>query len=854
MSLKTFSSRSLTSRMGRTVLTIVSIVIGVAAVVSVSVITNTTRAAYKMMFATVTGNATLEVSVPGNTGFEGDVLEKVRSAPGVDMAVPLLERNAAMLVDEKRIKLSVLGIDTKLDPAVRDYKIVEGRMCEIPSSKDKPHEILLDEGFTRQLGLKVGDEVTISGNNGRFKLQIVGLAKPQGGSSMRQMALAMVPLERAQAMLQNRRVSRTLIDSIQIVTRPGLKLEDVMAAIQPQLPEGVRVHQPTGDTQLMKRTLASTEQSLYSSTIFSCVLSIFIILNTFFMNVGERRRQISILRAIGATSRQLMGTLLKEAVLLGAIGTVIGIPLGLAMAYGLNRSMSRGFDVILPDPQISWLPLLLAPVLGIGVALVGAFVPALRAGQVSPLEGMSRVSKQDMEGTSVFYLILGAILVVVGCLIIYLGIKQVISIMLPPFGAVALLVGVVFLSPPILEPLISIFSKLLSPFTRIEGVMAERQILRHRLRTQLTIGVLFVAACIGIGMANSIKDNIRDLADWKDAALTSDFFVRSMMPDMSTGLAPDLPDEVGSEIAKIPELRTAQVERIVFVKADAIDKDGVEHSVRVVARDFADPRPPSFDIVEGSIDGLREKLFDGQAVIGSVLASDLDIGPGDEFELITRQGPAKVKVAAVANDYLVAGLSVHVQRRTAERLLEIEGVDGYTVKVADTSQLEPVRKQLEKITQTHGLLLQSNADISWSISAMVAGVEVGLWALVYVAFLVAMIGVVNTLTMNVLEQTRELSMLRIIAMTKAQVRKTILTQALLIGMSGLAPGILSGLVVAYVMNIAMEPALGRKIQFHFYPELLAGALVGALAITLIAAWFPARRAANVDIGQALHYD
>jgi putative ABC transport system permease protein len=627
-----------------------------------------------------------------------------------------------------------------------------------------------------------------------------------------------------------------------------------MAAVAPLLPEGVRVHPPTANTQLMKRTLASTEQSLYSSTVFSCVLSVFIILNTFFMSVGERRRQLAILRAIGATSRQLMRMLLKEAVLLGTIGTLIGIPLGLALAFGLNKSMSRGFDVILPEPQVSWLPLVLAPVLGIGVALVGAFVPAIRAGQVSPLEGMSRVSRQDIEGTGGFYLVIGAILVVLGSLVIYLGIQEIISIWLPPFGAVALLVGVVFLSPPILEPLISIFSRLLSPLTRVEGAMAEKQILRHRVRTQITMGVLFVAACIGIGMANSIKDNIRDLSEWKDAALTSDFFVRSMMPDMSTGLAPDLPDEVGEEIAKIPEIKDALVERIVFVEAAVHDKAGKEHSVRLVARDFKDPGPPAFDIVDGSPEGLREKLFDGQAVIGSVLANDLKIGPGDEIELIARQGPTKVKVAAVANDYLVAGLSVHVQRHTAEELMAIEGVDGYTVKLASRSDLEPVRAALTQITKKHGLLLQSNADISYMIGAMVAGVEVGLWGVVYACFIVAMIGVVNTLTMNVLEQTRELSMLRIIAMTKSQVRKTILTQALLIGMAGLAPGILCGILVAFIMNLAMVPSFGRKIEFHIYPGLLSGALAGALAITLLAAWIPARRAANVDVGQALHYD
>ncbi|QDU31855.1 Macrolide export ATP-binding/permease protein MacB [Anatilimnocola aggregata] len=853
MSLRSFSTRSLTSRLGRTLLTILSIVIGVSAVVSVSVITATTRNAYKIMFATVTGNATLEVTVPGNAGFDIAPLAKVKATPGVDVAVPLLERPTAMMFGEKRIKLSILGIDPKLDPQVRDYAITQGRMASAITAPGRPRELVLDEGFATQLGMKLGDLVSIRTTNAKYELEIVGLVKPKGGSAMRQMALALLPLERAQAMY-NRRGYKGHIDSIQIVTKPEADVNQVMAAIAPQLPEGLTIHPPSGNTQLMKKTLVSTEQSLLVSTIFSLVLSVFIILNTFFMNVGERRRQMAIMRAIGATGKQLMFTLLAEAFVLGAIGTAIGIPMGLGIAWVLNRSMARGFDVIMPDPQISWLPIVLAGLLGIGVSLVGAFVPAWRASKVSPLEGMSRVSRQDIEGTGWGYLVLGVVLMIAGSVTIYMGITEQINIYAGPFGSVALLVGVVFLSPLVLEPLIKVFGWLLSPITRVEGVMAQRQILRHRVRTQLTIGVLFVAACIGIGMTNSIKDNLRDLADWKDAALTSDFFVRSMMPDMASGLAPDIPDEVGAEIEALPSLGRGLLERIVFTEGQVNDKKGVAHSVRVVARDFIDPKPPSFDLIEGSVESLREKLFDGQAVIGSVLAHDLKVKLGDDIELATLKGPEKIRVAAIANDYLVAGLSVHLERKTAERLLGIQGVDGYAVRVPDQQDLENVRRDLEAITKKHSLLLQSNAEISWAISAMVAGVEVGLWGLVYVAFLVAMIGVVNTLTMNVLEQTRELSMLRIVAMTKSQVRKTILTQALLIGMSGLSPGIVAGVLVAFIMNLAFEPSFGRRIDFHIYPGLLGGALVGAIAITLLAAWLPARRAANVDVAQALHYD
>jgi putative ABC transport system permease protein len=853
MSLRKFSTRSLTARLGRTVLTIFAIVIGVTAVVSVCVMSETTYVAQKLMFKTVNGKATLEVKTAGNAGFDSSLVEEVRKVPGVELAAPLLDEAAKLMKGEQQVKLRLLGVDPKLDPVVRDYEISAGRMAEPRTDRSKPYQIVLDEGFAKQQNLQLGDILSMRTRINKFDLQLVGLAKPKGGASMRQMALAMVPIEDGDRMF-NKADFRGTIQSIQIVTSADADVDQVAAKIGEILPEGLTVRPPTAGGGMMKRMLMSTEQSLFVSTVFSFVLAVFIILNTFFMNVGERRRQLAIMRAVGATGRQIMYTMLGEAVLLGVIGTLIGIPLGLGLAWGMNRSMSKGFDVILPDPQVTWVPIVLSIVLGVGASVFGAFVPAWRAGQVSPVEGLSRVSREDIEGSGRRYLVLGAILLALGGLTVYCAINGIIWIYLGPFGAVFLLVGVVFLSPLFLQPLVSVFAAVIKPFTRVEGEMALRQILRHQVRTQLTIGVLFVAAAVVVGMTISIKDNVRDVHDWFRASITADFIVRSLMPDLDTGASPALPDEVGDEILAIKQLSPAMIESIRFVQAKVLDKEGTEHMINVVAREFADPEPPAFDLTEGEKYGLREKLFDGQVVVGSILAHDLQAHVGDEIQIVGQKGPESVKIAAIANDYLVAGLTVYMQRKTAERILNVQGVDGYTIRTDNKEDLVAIRDGLAKITSKYSLLLQSNIELSHTIDSMRAGVELGMWAMVYIAFIVAMIGVVNTLTMNVLEQTRELSMLRIVAMTKAQVRKTILTQALLISTAGLMPGILVGILVAFIMNIAFEPSFGRRIEFHFYPGLLSGALVGAIAITLIAAWFPAQRAANVDLATALHYD
>ena len=136
----------------------------------------------------------------------------------------------------------------------------------------------------------------------------------------------------------------------------------------------------------------------------------------------------------------------------------------------------------------------------------------------------------------------------------------------------------------------------------------------------------------------------------------------------------------------------------------------------------------------------------------------------------------------------------------------------------------------------------------------VSGAEWSLWLLIYMGFVVAAFGVANTLTMNVLEQTRELGLLRIVAMTKAQVRRTIVTQALIIGGVGLPPGIFLGVLNAYVMNLGMMSSFGHPIEFHIHPTLLIVTLGGSLLIVLVAAIIPAYRATRIDVVEALHYE
>jgi putative ABC transport system permease protein len=853
VSLRRYTFRAMQQRPGRTVLTMLSIVIGVTAAVAVGLGTATTRNAYKQMFAMVTGRATLEIDAAGGGGFEESVLAKIESVRDVSAATPLVDRPTSMSLEggERRVRLEILGIDTARDAKVRDYEIVAGRQVK------EGDELVLDSEFAKHLGLKVGDEVKLLTKQLSKTFEIVGLVQPKTGTVMTQTALAFMPIDRAQFHF-NPRGRRNWIDKIQIVTASNADPDKVLPKVAGLLPEGVQVHRPTGSTQLMHETLLSTEQGLTLTTGFILLMAAFIILNTFLMNVSERRRHLSIMRAIGATRMEIAGMLLREAVLLGTGGIVIGVVCGVLLAFIGTSVVGRVFDVQFPHLRevITPWPFVWGITFGIGMSLLGAVIPAIVAWYVSPLEGMNRVAPQQNWNFTRILLISGTIFTAVSLALIYGAITGRVPINGATYCGVTLLIGLVMLDTVVLGPQASLASLPLRLLGAVESRMALTQVLRNYMRTALTVGVLFIAGSASIGMAGSIIDCVRNVHDWFDRAITGDFFIRAMMPDMATGTAADLPEGLGDDLQKLEEQKLIRLDAASFVEAKVPKgKDSSDPlNVITIAREYKDPERPSFDLISGDLDKLREQLLEGQVVIGSVLSQKLNLNRGDKLPLETKEGVKDLPICAVANEYMVGGLAVHMARPYAERWLGLHGVDGYIIKLTNVSDKDRVRSQLDELAKKYDVILMSNADIKQKVNQFARGTEWSLWLLLLMGFVVGAFGVVNTLTMNVLEQTRELGLLRIVAMTKRQVRRTILMQALIIGGVGLPPGILLGIAVAYVINLAMMPSFGHLVRFQVHPEMWLATLFISMLIVLIAAIIPARRATRINVVEALHYE
>jgi putative ABC transport system permease protein len=871
--------RAMTHRPLRALLTLLSIVLGVAAVVAVVLSTQSTRQAQQALFQTVTGKAGLEVTADDGAPFEESLVPLLDDAPGIQAVVPMIQRNSVLYVKargepskdageekekkgthgkpgangklgagpaakgegvdkatEREAKLTVLGIDPARHAAIQDHEIMAGQPL------GEAGGVLLDTSLAKHLGIQVGDEVQYGAGRGIRTATVVGLYKPSGATTAGLSSVMFMPLSAAQRSFR----SPGYVDRVLLVLKEGMSEQEAIAAVSPRLPEGITVHRPATHSQVADANALGIEQGLNMAMVFGALVAIFVILNTFLMNLGERAKQLAILRAVGAVRRQVSWILLREAALLGAVGGALGIGVGYYGARFLKRGMEQLYQTTMPDVQLTWLPVVVALAMGLGVALIGAIIPAWRAGRLTPLEGMKGTTGEiEVIGRWAKWMGVTCILIAAGgTLAGYEGhIPAIVAIIAANVG----LIGLVLLFPPLIRPLSHVAVAILRPLLRMEARLAQRQILRHPARTLLTMGVMFMAISTSIALATAVLDNVHNVRDWYRKTIIADFFIWRLMPGLDNGQESSVPDTLGPEIRELPGVTGIDTLHVAKLKVEG-------QSPMAIIRDFPSDDYVSFDTNDGTSAELRRRMMEGEVVIGSVLARRINKVAGDEITISTREGPKSLHIAAVTDEYRYGGLVIYIQRDIAKTLLpNASDIHEYLIKAAP-DQRESVEARLAAICEKHGLSLHSLAEIVDMIDGMVDGLVVGLILLMVLGFIVTGLGVVNTLTMNVLEQTRELGLLRVVGMTRWQVRKMILSQGLVMGALALVPGLLAGLGVAWLINVGTLPLTGHSIALGFYPGLLVGVLALALLMCAVAAFLPAERAARLAPSSCLQYE
>lgn len=827
----------LRNRPGRSLLSLFSVTIAVAAVVAVSSATANTRTSYRRVFEFLAGRADLEVVARGGSLFREDVGEKLRELPGLRDVVPVYRRVAKIgKANQKKANVLVIGIVPDDPESIAGFEVVEGRL---PREAD---EIAVDGAVARALDLHVGDSPRVNAYGSMRPHQVVGLVKITSAEQVYQGGVVLAPL----ASWQKATRAAGQVNALHVYLNDPDQTAKVIREAEAVLPQPLQIGRPEARNALAEQTLQLTDISLYLASGLSFTTAVFIALSVFLMNVSERRRQLSILRAIGATRGQVIAIVCGEAALLGIVGTLFGLPVGVYGGDFVTRAMGAVLQVALPTTASIPQAFLLGAIIGPLVCVLGAWYPARRASQISPLEGMRPVVTLEPQRGHAKMTWAGIFGTALTCLMMGGALAKVIPSWWAVVAVVVALISLVFFLPVVLLPGVTLLAWPLRRLLSVEGEMSERLVLRHSGRSALTIGVLFMAVAAGMALSNAVFSVSNDIRSWQRITMPADFLVRVLQFDLSGQDPASMPETMREQIAALPGLRA--VEGVKVTKVEAAGQDAV-----LAARDFSVYKELPLALVDADPSEVVRRLDEGEAVIGAVLANKAKLHPGDTFEAVAGSGQHKLRVAALANEYIAGGSTIYLDNKFAEKWFTFRGYDSFLVQ-AKKGEAELLAAELKKLADEHGVIVMSYAELQEKLDAMTNGATAGLWVMLSLGLLVGALGVVNTLIMNISEQTRELGMLRAIGMARFQIMKTVLGQAAFIGLLGVATGAMTGLVLARSFNFCLGYLFGHPVAFAMRPEFALSLLSMAVVIVFLAALYPAGRAARLNPIQAMRQE
>jgi putative ABC transport system permease protein len=849
--------RSLRVRLSRTLLTTFGIVLGVAVILAISITNQSTIDSITAVFSEASGKAHLVVtsSSTGNPGFPEDVLRRVVTIPDVKAAIPSL-RDQALLADEALPSgldismfgavaggLMIYGIDPSLDPQAREYRMVAGQFL---SPDLDAYDIVLVKDYADENGIEVGHDISILTLAGPEVVRVVGLMSKEGPGLLNSGAFGVIPLEAAQEIFG--RLGD--LDQIDIVATPDTAsaagLDELKAALQTRLGDKYTVMYPAAQGKRVTQMLDTYQMGLNFVSVMALFVGAFLIYNAFSMTVVERTREIGMLRTVGMTKRQVMVQILTEAGMLGIVGSLLGIGAGILLSQGLIRVMEFLLAQEVQEIRVPLGGLTVSVLVGVCVTLVASAIPAWQAGRISPLEAL-RIRGNPHEG----WVIrrgwpLGVTLVGVSSIFLaYAPLPIAVMYRIGPPAVFVVFVGAMLLIPSTVGG----WERIARPWMRriygSEGQLGSSNIQRAKLRTALTVAALMVGAAMILTIRSLTKSYAHDLRAWIDVYIGGDLYAYSSLP-MRADLARRLEGVEG--VAAVTPTRYFDVEH---VKPDG----GDEHLTFMAIDPMSYPRVTSFVFAAGQGDPepLLNRLAAGDAVFVSRVLSDMyTLEQGDTIRLKTKRGEREFEVAAVVVNYQNNGLVVEGSWNDMRRYFALNDVSAFLLKVQPGYSPEEVRDRIEHLYgERRHLTVESNKALKARALSLTAQANALFDVLVLIAMVVASLGVVNTLTMNVLERTQEIGMLRSVGMTRRQVGRMILAEAGMMGLIGGAFGLVLGLFLSRLFLIATASTEGYEVTYVLPTEGILVSLLIALVVSQLAAIWPARRAAGIRIIEAI---
>jgi putative ABC transport system permease protein len=839
--------RNLFARKLRLLLSAFAIVLGVAFVCGSLVFTDTIDRAFDDIVSGSVSDVTVRFDgsttdengglIPDARSMPASLVDELAAQPGVARADGTVEGVGLFVIDSDGKLVGGQGAPT-LAFNYNDAPSITGEPAVSVIEGEEPHgldEVLLDERTAENAGYEVGDTVRMvtAGDVPELEAELVGIAE-FGGGGLAGASLVLFDTPTAQQIFLG---GKDVFDSIALTAEPGVSQHELAASAERALPDGIEA--ATGDEvaaeteELVGTVLDFLNIFLLIFAAVALVVGTFLIINTFSILVAQRSRELALLRALGASRRQVTRSVLLEALVIGVVGSTLGLLLGFALAIGLRALFGNfGLDLSGTPLVFEWTTGVIGYAVGIVVTLIAAYLPARRASRIAPVAAM----RDDIalpESSLRRRMIVGVALTLLGAGMMTAGLvgEGNTGASMVGIGVLGVLLGVALMSPVLGRPVLQGLGAAYRAAFGTVGTLAQENTLRNPRRTAATASALMIGlalvttmSVLGASINKSIEVAVQE-------EFTTDYLVSSpTFQTFSTGIAERIRDIDG--IGEVVQQQSL---------GSAIDGDG---SFISAADGAAVAATYDINLAAGTLDVGR-----GGIALSEPTADSLGVDVGDSVTLTFPAGDERAEVQGIyeqsniLNDALVPFSTLEAaQIPRQDSVVSVNAAEGTSPDELGTA-LEEVVADLPIVT------VQNQEDFTEAQRASVNTLLYLIYALLGLAIVIAVLGIVNTLALSVIERTREVGLLRAVGLSRRQLRRMVRLEAIAIAVLGAVLGIVTGLVFGVVLQQALADQGITDLAVPVWQLVLF--VVVAAVVGVLAAVLPARRAARLDILKAI---
>ncbi|MGV9881607.1 ABC transporter permease [Streptomyces sp. NPDC003006] len=848
--------RSFLAHKGRLVLSALAVILSVAFVAGSLIFSDTVTRTFDRLFASTSADVTvapkedLDESVPSGRTPTVPASLKAKVAKVEGVADAHLDASVQNITVVDRDNESV-GPTTGAPTIATNWYPTDRSPVELTSGHAPrgAGQAMLDADTADKKGVELGDTLTILARPGSFKVEIVGIAT----FTTTNPGAALVFLDTPTA--QRRLLGSTdAATSVSVTAAEGVDDDTLKRRIAAEVGAGYDLETADEQAESAASSLGGfldvIKYVMLGFAGVAVLVGVFLIVNTFSMLIAQRTRELGLLRALGADRRQVRRSVLIEALLLGLVGSTLGLAVGIGLALGLIELMGLlGMNLKSTEMVVKWATPVASYVVGVGVTFLAAYLPARRAAQVSPMAALADAEIAGVGRPLKVRAVAGSVVAVAGAAALVgcaLADKTSSAASYLGLGIVLTLVATVIAGPLLVRPVIRVLGGAFPAVFGPVGRMSQRNALRNPRRTGATAAALMVGLALVGGLSVASASMTKSFDRQIDDTLGADFVVQNsnFMPFS------------GEITGKVRETDGAGlVVRQRFSPIELALPDG--RSVESTAAGY-DPRLDDVANVTYAQGSSRAALASGHIGMDKEFAREHEVRVGDVLKATFPGGrEAKLTVGALTDEDSPEGFGIEgglfLGLGTVEKYVPDGQDSAVYVNAAAGTDADTLRERLDKTLDPYPQVqVRDQADYKELIRQQIAVMLYLVYALLGLAIVIAVLGVVNTLALSVVERTREIGLLRAIGLGRRQLRRMIRLESVVIAVFGALLGLALGLVwgVAVQQVLALQ---GMKELAFPWPTIVA-VVIGSVVVGLAAALLPALRASRMNVLAAIAHE